>query len=232
MKTMTDGACDGPIRVFLLVANRLLHQALTRLFRKCSDIAVLGEGWVVDAKVSDVLDSKCDVLVTAVSAGWLLPNLGLESLEDLDFKTVLIGMDADEEQFLAAVRFGVSGYLLKDASAAEVVATVRAVHRGAAVSPRELSSALFRLAAKASKEAAVACGLPKPRLTARQQQLVALMAKGLTNKEIALQLNLSSFTVRNHIHRILTLVDAHSRSEAVEMIRANGYAIPRRQDCD
>jgi DNA-binding NarL/FixJ family response regulator len=59
----------------------------------------------------------------------------------------------------------------------------------------------------------------------RQQQLVALVARGLTNKEIASQLDLSEFTVRNHIHRILKQVDAESRSEAVDVIRASGYTI-------
>jgi DNA-binding NarL/FixJ family response regulator len=65
----------------------------------------------------------------------------------------------------------------------------------------------------------------KPDLTLRQQQLVSLVAKGLTNKEIAARLNLSEYTVRNHIHRILKQVDAESRSEAVETIRAFGYTI-------
>jgi len=65
----------------------------------------------------------------------------------------------------------------------------------------------------------------KPDLTLRQQQLVSLVAKGLTNKEIASQLNLSEFTVRNHIHRILKQVDAESRSQAVEAIRSHGYSL-------
>ena len=65
----------------------------------------------------------------------------------------------------------------------------------------------------------------RPDLTLRQQQLVALVAKGLTNKEIASRLNLSEFTVRNHIHRILKQVDAESRSQAVDVIRASGYTI-------
>jgi DNA-binding NarL/FixJ family response regulator len=51
------------------------------------------------------------------------------------------------------------------------------------------------------------------------------VAKGLTNKEIASHLNISEFTVRNHIHRILKQVDAESRSEAVENVRSFGYAI-------
>jgi DNA-binding NarL/FixJ family response regulator len=66
---------------------------------------------------------------------------------------------------------------------------------------------------------------PRPDLTMRQQQLMALVAKGLTNKEIASSLNLSEFTVRNHIHRILKQVDAGSRSEAVQTIRAHGFPI-------
>jgi DNA-binding NarL/FixJ family response regulator len=76
-----------------------------------------------------------------------------------------------------------------------------------------------------AREIPVQNALPKPDLTLRQQQLVTLVAKGLTNKEIASRLNLSEFTVRNHIHRILKQVDAGSRSEAVETIRGYGYPI-------
>src|SRR5437762_1413421 len=75
------------------------------------------------------------------------------------------------------------------------------------------------------EESPVKRSAPKPDLTIRQQQLMALVAKGLTNKEIASRLNLSEFTVRNHIHRVLKQLDAGSRSEAVEAIRAYGYAI-------
>ena len=134
-------------------------------------------------------------------------------------------MDSDEEQFLAAVRSGVMGYLLKDASASDLVAAVRAVYRGEAVCPPQLCATLFRFVAHVVEETAVKRTAAKPDLTLRQQQLVTLVAKGLTNKEIASQLNLSEFTVRNHIHRILKQVDAGSRSEAVETIRAYGYSI-------
>jgi DNA-directed RNA polymerase specialized sigma24 family protein len=58
-----------------------------------------------------------------------------------------------------------------------------------------------------------------------REYLSAPAGKGLTNKEIASRLNLSEFTVRNHIHRILKQVDAGSRSEAVQTIRAHGFAI-------
>ena len=134
-------------------------------------------------------------------------------------------MDSDEEQFLAAVRSGVMGYLLKDASASDLVAAVRAVYRGEAVCPPQLCSTLFHFVAHIIEETSVKRSAPRPDLTIRQQQLMVLVAKGLTNKEIASRLNLSEFTVRNHIHNILKQVDASSRSEAVETIRAHGYSI-------
>jgi DNA-binding NarL/FixJ family response regulator len=156
---------------------------------------------------------------------WLPANITLENGDHAIFKAVVIAMESDEEQFLAAVRAGVTGYLLQDASASDVLAAVRAVFRGEAVCPPQLCSKLFRFVSQMVRELPVKNEISRPDLTLRQQELVALVAKGLTNKEIASRLNLSEFTVRNHIHRILKQVDAGNRSEAVEAIRAYGYTI-------
>jgi DNA-binding NarL/FixJ family response regulator len=133
-------------------------------------------------------------------------------------------MQDDEEQFVAAVRSGVSGYLLSDASAGDVVAAIRAVARGEAVCPPRLCLALFRFVAQAAVEtqAQIKQGSMHS-LTIRQQQLISLVAKGLTNKEIASQLNVSEFTIKNHIHRIMKQVEVESRYEMVKAARASGY---------
>ena len=214
------------IRVFLLIESRLLRESLFRLFRKRSDILVVGQAGQADATTSQILDSGCDVLaIDSFEVNWLAANTSNERGRRAAFKTVLIEMESDDEQFMAAVRAGVTGYLLKDASASDVVAAVRAVFRGEAVCPPQLCSALFRHVAQMPSEMPIGGSTSRPDLTLRQQQLVRLVAKGLTNKEIASRLNLSEFTVRNHIHRILKQVDAGSRSEAVENIRAYGYSI-------
>ena len=226
MDPLSDIAPSSSIRVFLLVENRLLREALVRLFRKRSDLLVVGQGGQADLTTCDVSDSKCDVLVIAsFQTSWLPTNFPLANVGQPGLKTVLIGMDADEDQFIAAVRSGVTGYLLKDASASDVIAAVRAVARGEAVCPPQLCSTLFRFVAHVVEEVPVKRSASRPDLTLRQQQLMALVAKGFTNKEIASHLNLSEFTVRNHIHNILKQVDASSRSEAVETIRAYGYSI-------
>src|SRR6266446_6489645 len=208
-----------------MMENRLLREALIRLLRKRSDLVIVGQDGPADATTCQALDTQFDVLLTdSFQTTWPAAKIARGTGGQGAFKAVLIGMEPDEELFMAAVRSGVMGYLLKDASAAELVAAVRAVHRGEAVCSPELCSRLFRFVAHVIEESPVKRSA-KPDLTMRQQQLMALVAKGLTNKEIASRLNLSEFTVRNHIHRVLKQLDAGSRSEAVEAIRACGYAI-------
>lgn len=215
---------DHPTQVFLLIENRLVRETLVRLFRKRSDVCVVGQN--SPAEALRLPDSPCDIVVlddlqTASELGVSLHNARPPLNEA---RLVLIGMEEEEEQFLAAVRSGVAGYLLNDASASDVVVAVRAAARGEAVCPPRLCFALFRSVAQAARE------VPAPvrrgsahSLTIRQQQLVSLVAKGLTNKEIASQLNLSEFTIKNHIHRIMKQVEAESRHEVVEAARASGY---------
>jgi two-component system nitrate/nitrite response regulator NarL len=226
MGALNDIVPVTSIRVYLLIEGRLLREALSRLFRKRPDLLVVGQSGQGEATPRQLLETQCDVLVSdTFQAAWLPASIALQNGGRAAFKALLIGMESGGEQFLSAVRSGVTGYLLPDASASDVVSAVRAVFRGEAVCPPQLCSTLFRFVAQIPKAMPLQNSSSKPDLTLRQQQLVTLVAKGLTNKEIASHLNLSQFTVRNHIHRILKQVDAGSRSEAVETIRAYGYSI-------
>lgn len=135
----------------------------------------------------------------------------------------MVDMEADEHTFLRAVREGATGYVLKDASALELAATIRSVAAGEAVCPPCLSMALFRTVAG---QAALP-SRPKVRnqlgLSRRQQELVALLGEGMSNKEIAAQLNLSEQTVKNHVHRMLRKVGATDRLTIVERCQAVGF---------
>jgi DNA-binding NarL/FixJ family response regulator len=131
-------------------------------------------------------------------------------------KAVMVGMEEDEATFFQAVAEGVVGYVLKDASAAEIVRVIRAVAAGEAVCPPRFSLSLFQCAARD------VCFTFEPSqkaqfgLSRREQQLVGLIRLGLSNKEIGNRLNLSEQTVKNHIHRILRKVGANHRLEIVE----------------
>ena len=137
-------------------------------------------------------------------------------------RVVLFGMDEDADVFLQAVRLGINGYLLKNASASELVDAVRGVAQGEAVCPAKFCKVLFQaLANETNQQAALAEQRAEVRfeLTQRQRQLMSLVAMGMSNKEIAANLNLSEFTVKNHIYRVMKQVDAGTRQEACHLIR-------------
>jgi two-component system NarL family response regulator len=201
---------DLSIKIFLLMENRLLRESLSRVCRKRYDLRVVKEAGFDDAS-RQLCDDSNVVALDFFNPKWL-QNCRVGK----DQKILLIGMDNDEALFLEAVKTGISGYLLKDASATDVIGAIRAVYKGEAVCSPTLCSALFDFVARSSSKEL--CPSPaQAELTLRQRQLVGLVAKGLTNKEIAAHLNLSEFTVRNHIHRILKLADVKTRREAVNL---------------
>jgi DNA-binding NarL/FixJ family response regulator len=219
MAVSQTGLHHENVRVFLLIRNRLLRESLLRLFRKRADLTVVGSGSPGNV---DPAETECDVLLTDQFSA----KTPAESILFRDRwpawqgEILLLGMEEDQDVFLAAVRAGTTGYLLKDASAGDVIAAVRAVARGEAVCPPRLCMCLIKWMSERSREELCPRNEAKPNLTLRQMQLVTLVAQGMTNKEIASQLNLSEFTVKNHLYRIMKQVDAETRYEAVESVRA------------
>lgn len=223
----------APIEVYLVVENRLLREALVRLFLKQNDIKVVGQNAASESSAEQAIACGADIiLLDSLASAPQLHILSELTKSQFDVRTILFGMEEDPECFLKAVRLGVCGYLLKEASSAEVVSAVRSVVQGDAVCPPKLCMALFsqvslefrEKSGMADDEACVKAGL-----TFRQRQLVSLVAKGMSNKEIASNLNLSEFTVKNHIYRIMKQLEAESRQEAVDLIRAGGYLSDNRR---
>ena len=215
---------SGNIQVFILAENRLLREALARILNKKSDIRVVGSAAFSPSVVDDMRVVAPQVLLTDSAALALSELRLLQELQQVlpSLKVVMIGMEADTATFLRAVEDGAVGYMLKDASAMEVAAAVRSAANGEAICPSTLCLQLFRAYSKQ-------CSQPRPfllrrnlGLTRREQQLVLLVGRGSTNKEIALELGLSEQTVKNHVHRILQKVGADDRMTMVEICCAPG----------
>lgn len=196
---------SAKVKVFVVSENRLLREALARIFEQEPDLTVAGAARLCREATEEISRTRPDVLLLNP------PALAMPDLGDLSrihrrlppLKTVAFGMEESEEAFLAAVRAGVVGYILKDAHASDMVAAVRLAVQGEAICPPRLCLCLF------AHFAHQPTAMPKLRLrtrlplTRREQELVPMIAQGLTNKEIAAQLNLSAQTVKNHVHRIL-----------------------------
>jgi DNA-binding NarL/FixJ family response regulator len=225
----TEGGSERiTVKVFLLIESRILRETLARVFRKRSDFRVVGECHYAEATLNDILKSQCDVLLIDHSAVNSSPiDLVMKVMaKSADTAIVLFGMEEEPHEFLRAVQAGVVGYLPKNASTGDIVAAVRGVAQGEAVCPPKLC---FWLLKHISRESLVTSKMPNHRLgkrlglTKRQQQLAPLVAMGMSNKEIASHLNLSEYTVKNHIYRLMKQLDAETRYDAVESIRASGF---------
>lgn len=217
----------GKLGVFLLAENRLLREALVRIFQKKNDIDMAGAGAFSPLAVEQIASANPDVLLLDS----FTPELSrLDFIREVqatvpDLKVVMIGMESDEQTFLLAVRAGAVGYILKEASAQEVVTGVRAAAIGEAVCPPQLCLCLFRYVARQSAQVPSFQVKIQLGLTNREQQLVFLIGRGLTNKEIATQLNLSEQTVRNHVHHMLRKLGATHRMQVVELCRIQGLPV-------
>ncbi len=218
---------SSKVSVFLLVGNRLLREALTRVLKKRADFCVVGAAPYTPQALEQVAQSGCDVLLLD-SLTSAVSDLGFvrDAIQAVpNLKVIMIGMDDEEATFLRAVRAGAVGYVLKDASAMDVVAAVRGVAQDEAVCPPRLCLSLFKYLAREAASVPNVHVKVQLGLTRRQQQLLPLIAQGLTNKEIASQLNLSEQTVKNHIHRMLQRVGAEDRLGVVELVRVQGLLL-------
>jgi len=209
------------VEVFLVAENRLLRDALIRILTKRTDVRVVGAAPYSQATQKEIISAQPDIVILD-SIRFVFSEARLVSTLHAvipNLRVVMVDMDVDEGTFLRAVREGVVGYVLKDASATEVTATIRAVAAGEAVCPPALSMTLFRVI-----QGRLARGVASPALSRREQELVALLRDRLTNKEIAAKLNLSEQTVKNHVHHMLQKLGAPDRLGIVERYELEGLS--------
>jgi DNA-binding NarL/FixJ family response regulator len=215
------------VAVSIAAASRLLREALSRILSKRTDLHVVSAVSSFTEAMSKLDGSALAVLLSdSVTAPLSEPQSIQEMLRCAPgVRLVLVGMDEDENLFLQAVRAGALGYLLKDASAWDLVAAVRAVAQGEAVSPPRLCGVLFNCVAQQTLPLPNGRASAEMGFTRREQQVIPLIAQGLTNKEIACELGLSEQTVKNHVHRIMRKAGIGERLQIVEVCRAQGWSV-------
>jgi two-component system, NarL family, response regulator DevR len=215
------------VSVFVAADNRLLRETLARMLMKKGNIEVTGLESALPMQAEAVAKTDADVLLLA-SRGTL--NDDLLMIQEVrvsapGIRILLLGMAKNEAEFLQCVRAGIRGYLLHDASSDEVLEGVRAVHAGEAVCPGAMCTVLFRYFE--SEAALLPCASARRRLglTRREQQLLPLIGKGLTNKEIANHFSLSEQTVKNHLYRMKRKTGAEDRLDIVQLYRIQGFLV-------
>jgi DNA-binding NarL/FixJ family response regulator len=224
----SNGARKEPkLRVVVATENRLLREALSRMLKKNGDIEVIGGAALEAVGQEDRSPGEAEILLLSSSSDLAQD---LEAIRKVRSATpqvliLLIDVTGDETSFLQCIRAGVRGYLPRDASAEDVVAAVRALHAGQASCPGILCAALFRYLEREASSFPSATVRQKLGLTRREQQMIPLIAEGLTNKEIANRFCLSEQTVKNHVYRMKHKIGAGDRLDIVQVCRTQGFLI-------
>jgi DNA-binding NarL/FixJ family response regulator len=212
-------------RVFVAAENRLLREALSRMLVKNGEIEVVGMDLAEPFRTEDLLQEETDILLLSSRGN---RNEDLSAVRRVrtaapQVQILLIGVTGEEAEFLQCVRAGVRGYLPRDASAEDVVEGVRALQSGKAICPGTLCATLFRYMEREATSFPSASVHQQLGLTRREQQLIPLIAEGLTNKEIANRFCLSEQTVKNHLYRMKHKIGAKDRLGIVQVCRTQGF---------
>ena len=215
------------VRVFIAAENRLLREALSRVLNKRSGVEVIAGNGAAPFHTDALLEAQPDILLLTSRGGLEEDIVAIKDVRAAapNVRILLIGMAKNEREFLQCVRAGINGYLLRDASAEEVLDGVHSVHAGEAVCPGSLCAVLFKYFESDASSLSVASSRRRMGLSRREQQLIPLIAQGLTNKEIANHFSLSEQTVKNHLYRMKHKIGAEDRLEMVQLYRTHGFLV-------
>lgn len=203
----------GVIRVAILDDNRLLREGLSAMLDRLPDMRVVAS---MAAYATSLAETAAQVVLLDVG---LLDQESLRVATALrdempDAKIIVMDLMPVHEEIMDFVNAGVSGFVLKDATLDEFLATIRAVACGEKVLPARMTESLFSQivndagARHGDIEAEV---LEDVRMTRREREVIDLIGEGLSNKEIAQRLNIAAHTVKSHVRNVMEKLALHTR---------------------
>ena len=204
------------IRVLIVDDHAIVRDGIRALLALAQDMTVVGEAGGGRDAITLAGTLAPDVILMDVA----MPDLGgLEATLEIrksrpDARILVLTQYADPEYVRRFLRAGASGYVLKKAAGAELVAAIRAVHRGGLVLDPEI--ARDAVTGEPATPADVAAGPdPYERLTDREKQVLKLVAEGHSNKDVATLLGISIKTAMSHREHVMAKVDAHNRTDLI-----------------
>jgi len=214
------------IRVLLADDQRLMRDGLCTLLELEDDLEVVGEAENGRAAVDMAIDLRPDVILMDVR----MPELdGVEATRQLaarlpECKVIILTTFDDESIIFEGLRAGALGYLLKDVSGEELAAAIREVYRGGALIQPSVARKVLAEFSRLPAAPAPSPVLPGEVLTDRESEILKLVARGLSNKEIGLRLSLTEGTVKNYVSGILQKLGVQDRTQAALKARELGIA--------
>jgi DNA-binding NarL/FixJ family response regulator len=210
------------LRVLVVDDHRMFAQSLVRILEDEPDLEVIGIATTAADAGAMAARHQPDVVVLDFELPDTQGGCGTGIIREAwpAAKVVMLTGHAEPAVLASAVESGCSGFVTKDRATDELIDAVRSVGSGgAAIPPAMLMQVLSNLREDVSPADAVA-------LTPREQEVLTLLAEGVTTDDIASRLYLSRNTIRNHVQRVLSKLGAHSRLEAVVIASRDGLISP------
>ncbi len=215
------------IRIVLVEDHAVVRQGTRQLLERYSDIEVIGEAADGEEAVALARDLKPDVVIMDVR----MPRMsGIEAtrlikMEQPEVAVLVLTAHDDDEYVFALLESGANGYLLKTAEIEELVKAIRAVHAGQpALDPLVTQKVVAQFVnGKSLPDVMAQVGDEMDGLTSRELEVLRMVARGLTNKEVAQQLFISDRTVQAHLSSIFSKLQVASRTEAVMYAVRHGW---------
>jgi NarL family two-component system response regulator LiaR len=202
-----------PIRVLVVDDHAVVREGLRAYLQLQESLAVVGEAADGEEAVAEAERLRPDVILMDL----VMPRLdGVGAMRELRrrlpaVRVIVLTSFADDERLLPAIRAGAAGYLFKHVQPAELARAIHAAHAGEAILDPAVAARLVREIAAPTERVAV----PDPEhLTAREREVLLLIARGLSNKRIARELGVAEKTVKTHVGHVLAKLGVSDRTQA------------------
>jgi DNA-binding NarL/FixJ family response regulator len=194
---------SSPIRILIVDDHPVVLAGLTSMLTTQPDFEVVGSASDGEEALQMLRTQSTDILLLDLR----MPGMnGVDTLlalkaEHINIRAIILTSFETDEDIYRSVQAGAQGYLLKGSPQADVVEAIHTVHAGRRYFPRQIAA---RLAER----------IMRTNLTARELEVLQMLARGLTNKEIGNALAISGNTVRNHVNSIIEKLEVSDRTEA------------------
>jgi len=203
------------IRLLLIEDNRLLRDGIAVMLKGIQDIKVVAVSGNGENSILKIHELKPNII---------LLDLGLRSQNSLHVveivkkefsqaKVIVMDLTPAQGDVLEFVKAGASGFILKDATLDDFLATIRSVAEGGKVLPPILNGSLFTQIIENAINRGRTNLHKAIRMTKREQEVIGLISDGLSNKEIAKRLHVAIYTIKSHVHNIMEKLTLHTRLE-------------------
>jgi NarL family two-component system response regulator LiaR len=210
------------IRVLIADDHPLVREGLRSFLSTIEDIEVVGEASDGSEAIAMARDLDPHVVVMDLA----MPNVdGIEAIRQISgantsIRIIALTSFATDDKVFPAIEAGAAGYLLKESEPADLADAIRTVHRGEPILHPSVAARLMRQVAAASPRA------HRTDLTARELEVLRLIAAGRSNKQIARELSVAEKTVKAHVSNVLSKLGVADRTQAAVYAVQNGLASP------